>query len=122
MYEIEKIFSFEAGHIHAYHEGSCSRPHGHSYKLKIRLRHDQLIESGPQKKMIMDFQALSAIVRPMIEKYFDHHWLNDTLQCDTPTAEFIAYWIFSYLESKIPYLYSVTISETETSSATYYKN
>jgi len=122
MFEIEKIFSFEAGHLHVYHEGNCRRPHGHSYKLKIRLRHSQLAESGPQKNMVMDFQAISAVVRPMIETYFDHHWLNDTLQTDTPTAEFIAYWIFCHLESRLPYLFSVTIAETDTVSATYQKS
>jgi 6-pyruvoyltetrahydropterin/6-carboxytetrahydropterin synthase len=119
MYEVEKTFSFEAGHILDHHDGKCRQPHGHSYVMKIKLRTNQLDPSGPKKNMVIDFTSISLIVKPMIEHYFDHKWLNDSLETDAPTAEFIAHWTYHYLEPLLPNLYSVTISETNTSNATY---
>jgi 6-pyruvoyltetrahydropterin/6-carboxytetrahydropterin synthase len=121
VFEIEKSFSFEAGHQLIYHDGKCSHPHGHSYILKVTLLHSNLIASGPKKNMVTDFSDISTIINPMIDQYFDHHWLNDTLQTDSPTAEFIAHWIFCYLKPHFPYLKKVTIFETPTSSASYFE-
>jgi 6-pyruvoyltetrahydropterin/6-carboxytetrahydropterin synthase len=118
-FEVEKIFSFEAGHLLDHHDGKCRHPHGHSYVLKVRLRTDALVKEGPQKNMVVDFSLISDIVKPMIKTYFDHQWLNTTLECDSPTAEYIAFWVYNYLEPLIPSLYSVTICETPSASATY---
>jgi 6-pyruvoyltetrahydropterin/6-carboxytetrahydropterin synthase len=119
MFELEKIFTFEAGHLLDHHDGKCRHPHGHSYILKITVRQNYINESGPQKNMVMDFSNMSAFVKPMIEKYFDHCWLNDTLETDSPTAEYIAYWIYHYLKPNLPALYSITLFETATCGVTY---
>jgi 6-pyruvoyltetrahydropterin/6-carboxytetrahydropterin synthase len=119
MFELEKTFSFDAGHQLVHHDGKCQNPHGHTYVLKIQLKSDQLIQSGPKKNMVTDFSYISSIVNPMIEKYFDHQWLNDTLETDSPSAEFIAFWIFNYLAPHLTNLSSVTVFENPTSSACY---
>jgi 6-pyruvoyltetrahydropterin/6-carboxytetrahydropterin synthase len=121
MFELEKIFTFEAGHLLDHHDGKCRHPHGHSYVLKVCIRSKELIESGPKKNMVIDFSLIASIVKPMIEKYFDHQWLNDTLENDSPSSEFIAHWIFKYLEPQLSGLYAITIYETATASATYRK-
>ena len=121
MFEIEKTYYFEAGHVLCHHEEKCSQPHGHSYVMKIKLRQEKLQSSGSQTNMVVDFYQISQAVKPMIEDYLDHRWLNDTLQTDSPTAEFIACWIFHHLEPFLPGLYSVTIFETPTCSASYIK-
>jgi len=121
MFEIAKKFRFEAGHQLMHHDGQCSEPHGHSYQLIVTLRNDVLISSGPKKNMVLDFFDISDIVKPMIEKYLDHKWLNDTLESDSPTAEYIAKWIFDHLDSKIEGLYSISLFETETSKVIYRK-
>lgn len=120
MYEIQKTFRFEAGHQLAHHDGKCREPHGHSYILTVTLRSEKLIASGPKTNMVMDFGDINSVVKPLIESHLDHKWLNKTLSSDSTTAEYIARWIFEYLESKLPALYSVTVHETATSSATYY--
>lgn len=121
MFEVSKSFSFESGHVLDHHDGKCRHPHGHSYELIVILRVPQLLNSGPKKNMVMDFSDISLVVKPMIEKYFDHKWLNDSLENDAPTAEFIAYWVYHYLEPLLPNLYSIKIKETQTSSALYTK-
>lgn len=119
MFELEKTFSFEAGHSLSHHDGKCRGPHGHSYILTVRLRTEQLIHTGPKTNMVCDFYDISNIVKPMIVTYLDHKWLNDTLQSDSPTVEFISKWIYDYLEPFIPMLSAVTVYETATSKVTY---
>lgn len=119
MFEIEKTFTFEAAHSLKYHDGKCRGMHGHSYILHIIIQKEQLIQSGPKQGMVMDFQDVSSLVNPMIEKYLDHHVLNETLQSDTTTVEFVCKWIFDYLKPNLPELYAITLYETATSKATY---
>lgn len=119
MFELVKEFHFEAGHQLVHHDGKCSRPHGHSYVLVVTLRRNELETTGPKRNMVYDFGDVSVKVKSLIASHLDHHWLNETLDSDSPTAEFIARWIFNFLKPIIPYLYSVTIYETATSSATY---
>jgi 6-pyruvoyltetrahydropterin/6-carboxytetrahydropterin synthase len=119
MFEIEKKFSFEAGHTLDHHDGKCQHPHGHSYKLRIKIRSKELITNGPERNMVIDFNSISEIVKPMIIQYLDHQWLNTSLNTDSPTAEFIARWIFLHLQPKLNCLFSVTVEETDSANATY---
>ena len=119
MFEIEKIFSFEAGHQLMHHDGQCSNPHGHSYVLHVCLRSNKLVPEGPKTNMVVDFYDISSAVKPMIKEYLDHKWLNDTLETDSPTAEYIAKWIYYHLKPKLAMLHSITIYETETSKVRY---
>lgn len=71
--------------------------------------------------MIIDFSDVSAVVKPMITEYFDHKWMNESLKTDSPTVEYMAKWIFDYLNPRLPLLTAVTVYETATSKATYKK-
>uniref|UniRef100_A0A7S3A9I6 6-pyruvoyl tetrahydrobiopterin synthase n=1 Tax=Rhodosorus marinus TaxID=101924 RepID=A0A7S3A9I6_9RHOD len=117
-YVLEKSFAFEAMHLLVGHDGKCARPHGHSYKLTVVVSLDRVHADGPKKNMAMDFGDISVKVKPMIETYFDHRNLNETLGTDNPTAEYIAEWIFTFLSQSIAGLEAITINETATSSVT----
>ncbi len=119
MYKLEKSYTFEAGHSLCHHDGKCRGPHGHSYTLTIQIETATLQPSGPKKNMVIDFTDISSIVKPLIRSHLDHHWLNDTLQTDSPTAEYIAKWIFDHLQPQISGLSAVSIAETATSKVTY---
>lgn len=119
MYKLEKSYTFEAGHSLCHHDGKCREPHGHSYTLTIEIKSETLQTSGPKKNMLMDFQDVSAIVKPLLKSHLDHHWLNETLDSDSPSAEYIAKWVFDYLQPKLPGLSAVTIAETATAKVTY---
>lgn len=69
--------------------------------------------------MLVDFGDVSAVVKPLVEEYLDHHFLNETLQTNRPTSEFIAEWVFNQLRGKLQDLHAVTIYETCTSACTY---
>ena|ERR1700722_12021940 len=119
MFELEKTFHFEAGHCLVHHDGKCRQPHGHSYVLTVHLRREQLIATGPKRNMLMDFYDVSAVVKPMLEEYLDHHWLNETLGNDSTSAEFIAKWVYDYLKPKLPELFAVSLYETQSAKVIY---
>lgn len=119
MFELEKKFTFEAGHVLSHHDGKCKNPHGHSYTLIVKITASSLISEGPKTNMIIDFGDICAVVDPLIEKYLDHHWLNDTLGTDSPTCEFIAKWIYDYLKEYFPNLTAIALYETATAVVTY---
>eukprot|EP00181_Compsopogon_caeruleus_P000988 CAMPEP_0184681870 /NCGR_PEP_ID=MMETSP0312-20130426/4867_1 /TAXON_ID=31354 /ORGANISM="Compsopogon coeruleus, Strain SAG 36.94" /LENGTH=151 /DNA_ID=CAMNT_0027132999 /DNA_START=215 /DNA_END=670 /DNA_ORIENTATION=- len=119
MFVLEKKFGFEAMHVLKGHDGKCARPHGHSYRVVLEVSGRTLVGSGPKRNMLMDFEEISREVRGMVDLHLDHANLNESLGTDSPTAEFIAVWIFIYLRKRIPLLVAVTVEETASSRATY---
>lgn len=119
MYTLTKSFKFEASHILHHHDGKCARLHGHSYTLTVELSSQTLQRTGPEVNMVTDFGRISSSVKKLLLSHLDHHHLNDTLQTDSPTAEYIAAWCFKMLKPALPQLSAVTIQETATSSATF---
>jgi len=120
MYRIEKSFRFEASHILPHHDGKCSRLHGHSWVGKVIIEREDLEEKGPQQGMVMDFGEISRALAFFVEKYLDHHHLNDTLKLESPTSEMIAAWLHFHLQPHLPGLICVRIEETCTSAAEYW--
>jgi 6-pyruvoyltetrahydropterin/6-carboxytetrahydropterin synthase len=72
--------------------------------------------------MLLDYSTLSEAIKPMVEELLDHHHLNETLNSDMPTSEFVARFIYGQLRA-IPALTdlvsAVEIDETCTSSCRY---
>jgi 6-pyruvoyltetrahydropterin/6-carboxytetrahydropterin synthase len=65
--------------------------------------------------MIVDFDEISARVRPLVVERLDHSSLNDVLP--NPTAEHIALWIWDTLEKELPQLDEIVVWETPTACA-----
>jgi 6-pyruvoyltetrahydropterin/6-carboxytetrahydropterin synthase len=119
VWELEKDFTFEASHKLLHHDGKCHRLHGHSWKGSVKLVGYSLEDAGPKQGMVFDYSDIASVLRPMVEDYLDHHHLNDTLEEDTPTSEFVARWVFHHLKGRLPGLFSVRIEETCTSRCTF---
>lgn len=122
---LTKEFTFEAAHRLDGHDGKCARLHGHSFKLTVFVSGSVLHRTGPQRAMLMDFGHISDIVKPFIDQFLDHHFLNETLFCTSPTSEFLAQYIYEQLQpvfDAIPdrcKLTAVMIGETCTSACHY---
>ncbi len=65
--------------------------------------------------MVIDFDELSALVKPLVVERLDHASLNDVLP--NPTAEHIALWIWNELAPRLPELAEVVVWETATACA-----
>ena len=119
MFILSKRFTFEASHQLVGHDGKCARLHGHSWTLTVEVSGDELILYGPKAGMLVDYNHLKAVVEPIIEQSLDHWHLNDTLQTNRPTSEFVACWAYGHIKRGLPQLRAVTISETCTTACRY---
>jgi len=113
--QLRKEYTFEAAHMLPLHDGKCRRLHGHSFKMRVVVEGDVLQVQGSKSGMLMDYADLSAIVKPVVETFLDHHYLNETLKMENPTSELIATWLYHYLKPQIPLLVAIEIDETCTS-------
>jgi 6-pyruvoyltetrahydropterin/6-carboxytetrahydropterin synthase len=119
-FELRKSFAFEASHVLTGHDGKCARLHGHSYVLTLVLRGPRLHPAGARRNMLADFCDISAAAKGVVASHLDHHHLNDTLKTDSPTAEFIARWVYRALAPALgPRLAEVELRETATAAVVY---
>ena len=112
--QIRKHFRFEAAHVLPYHDGKCSRLHGHSYRLEVAVR-GPLQGDGPARGMIEDFDVLARIVRREVIDVLDHQSLNEIIE--NPTCELIVAWIWERLKRALQGLDELVLWETATSCA-----
>ena len=112
--QIRKHFRFEAAHVLPFHEGKCSRMHGHSYRLEVAVR-GPIQTGGPAKGMIEDFDTIKQIVRSRVIDVLDHRTLNDVIE--NPTAEHIVMWVWRALEPHLAGLDELVLWETANSCA-----
>jgi 6-pyruvoyltetrahydropterin/6-carboxytetrahydropterin synthase len=118
-FTLKKRFTFEAAHALPHHEGKCRRLHGHSWAGWVEVEGDRLEASGPSTGMVMDFGYIAAAVKPLVADFLDHHFLNESLEMESPTSEAVAQWVFMRLQSAGLSVSAVTIEETCTSVCTY---
>ncbi len=111
---IRKTFRFEAAHVLPHHPGKCARLHGHSYRVEVAVA-GALQAAGPATGMVVDFDALAAVVRPHVVERLDHSSLNDLMP--NPTAEEIALWIWNELIARVEGLEEIVVWETASACA-----
>ena len=116
---ISKTFTFEAAHKLPHHDGKCQRLHGHSWQCGLFISSNELIETGSKQGMVMDYSEIKSIFKPILDDYLDHHYLNETLELESPTSEAISLWIYERVKPLMPNLLGVRINETCTSSCYY---
>jgi 6-pyruvoyltetrahydropterin/6-carboxytetrahydropterin synthase len=121
VYRLEKKFRFEASHQLPQHDGKCRRLHGHSWVGTLILEGDDtdLVVGGPKSGMLVDFGDVSRLLSDVLDRYLDHHHLNDTTRLENPTSELLAWWIYQRMKPRLPLLRCVRIEETCTSAAEY---
>jgi len=124
-WRLEKSFTFEAAHKLPHHDGKCARLHGHSWRGTVALvtkESAELQSEGPKQGMIVDYGDMKGIIKPIVDKYLDHHYLNDTLEIESPTSEEVARWLWNILRSNpvlVAFDIVVIIEETCTSKCSY---
>jgi 6-pyruvoyltetrahydropterin/6-carboxytetrahydropterin synthase len=119
MFRLTKEFRFEASHQLPAHDGKCARLHGHSWRGRVVVRGDVLVDSGPKVGMLLDYGDIKRAVEPLVREHLDHWHLNDSTGLLNPTSEELARWVFERLRPALPMLEAVIIEETCTSSCEY---
>lgn len=104
-----RAFTFEAAHrLPQAPEGhKCARLHGHSFRIELVCEG----EIDPQNGWLLDFAEIKRAFAPLYEQ-LDHHYLNEIIGLENPTAENLARWIWRHLETALPSLAQVNVAET----------
>jgi 6-pyruvoyltetrahydropterin/6-carboxytetrahydropterin synthase len=119
MFEIQVEASFDAAHCLRDYQGACARVHGHTYRVQVLLRGNELSPVG----LLVDFRDVKARLRVSIEK-LDHHFINEVepFTLINPTAENLARYFYDELGRGLgPIVAKVTVWETPTACASYYE-
>lgn len=117
MYSIKVETNFSAAHNLRGYKGNCDELHGHNWKVEAVVSKNKLDKPG----MVLDFRFLKDRLNKVIEK-LDHKYLNELsyFKKVNPTSENIAKYIYDRMRLEVPAIESVTVWESENSSATYY--
>ncbi len=118
MYEVKIETSFSAAHHLLNYKGKCENMHGHNWKVEVALKGDILDKSN----ILVDFKVLKKEVNAIID-YLDHKDINELPEFKgvSPSSETIAKYIYEKVEEKFTNVSKVSVYETPTSCATYYK-
>ena len=112
---------FSAAHRLVGSGGKCESMHGHNFRVVLTVEGERLDGSG----MVVDFGVLKGILNSVLSG-LDHIDLNENpaFAGNSPSSENIARFIFreTAKELAIPHVQvrSVTVSESDTASATYF--
>lgn len=96
----------------------CVNIHGHNYVLFVTIKAVIDDETG----MVMNFKNLKEIITENVIDKMDHKYLNEDIEefkTLIPTAENVAYVIWTWLKPKIDSLYEVKLEETDKNTTIY---
>jgi 6-pyruvoyltetrahydropterin/6-carboxytetrahydropterin synthase len=134
MFEVSVDETFSAGHALRGYKGKCENPHGHNYKVRLTVQGPQLDSIG----LLFDFVQLRQVLHGVING-MDHKYLNDQppfIELN-PSAENIAKYLYDEVSRGLkemapataasapdaknaPRITSITVWETDITSATYH--
>ena len=123
MFQVTVDETFSSGHALRGYKGKCENVHGHNYKVRVTLEGPQLDSIG----LLYDFTHLKRVIREIVGGV-DHKFLNDLAPFDVinPSAENLAKYFYDETARQMnampeaARITSVTIWETDTTSATYW--
>jgi len=111
-----KQFTFDSAHFlpNVPQGHKCNQLHGHTYSLTV------FVEGTPDPEMgwVIDFNELSAAVKPVIEE-LDHKLLNDIPGLKNPTSELVAVWVWDHIKPNLSCLKKIELRETPGSGVVY---
>jgi len=112
MIYVTREFKFDSAHFIEGYKGDCGNTHGHSWRFSVTVARNGLDSMG----IAIDFKVMKSLINDLIVSKLDHKFLNEVLPFN-PTAENLAVWIFTQLQSELDdeylglYLQSVKLWE-----------
>lgn len=108
-------FRIDSAHSIDGYDGKCGRIHGHTYRVRMTARSNQLNPSKylSSSDMVCDFRELKWAGKDVEKGGLDHAYLNDLVEFST-TAERLAEYIHKETMKKLPDGIKLTITIWET--------
>lgn len=123
QFVLKTLLDFASAHSLTNYPGDCSKLHGHNWKIEVQVEGNQLNDIG----MLVDFKDIKRQAKAII-KDLDHSYLNDHpfFKEQNPTAENIAYYLYSEMKQRIESdtvrMHSITVWENDRNCVTYSAN
>ena len=137
MYYLKTSAAFDSAHFLAGYNGKCANIHGHRWTVEVKIKGEELQQSGEKRGMLIDFSDLKKAVKELADS-FDHSLIyeNGSLKETTiaalkdenfhiievafrPTAENFAKYFYDILIGQGMSIKSVTVYETPDNCAEY---
>ena len=74
MYGLKTEAHFDSAHFLTDYHGKCENLHGHRWRVVVWIGRDELVSSGTEKDMAMDFGRFKAVVAQVADQ-LDHTFL-----------------------------------------------
>lgn len=117
MFEVMVEKHFAAAHHLLNYRGKCENPHGHNYVVQVFAQKGTLDKAN----VAFDFTLLKAELSQIVDE-LDHTDLNlfPDFNGESPSAEFIARYIYQRIKKDIAEVTRVCVYETPTQRACYF--
>ncbi|WP_373531422.1 6-pyruvoyl tetrahydropterin synthase family protein [Vampirovibrio sp.] len=116
MFEVMVEKHFAAAHHLLNYRGKCENPHGHNYVVQVFAQKDTLDKAN----VAFDFTILKSELNQIVDD-LDHTDLNVFFDGESPSAEYIARYVYQRIKKHVPEIVKVRVFETPTQSATYFE-
>lgn len=124
MFEITVANYIDSAHLLRGYQGKCANIHGHTWRVEVTLKGEQLNEIG----LLVDFHDIKKIIKEVTEA-FDHKFINDIKPFDrvNPSSENLAKYFFYEIKKGLSAfdnvaIVKVLVSESRDTSAVYYES
>jgi 6-pyruvoyltetrahydropterin/6-carboxytetrahydropterin synthase len=97
MYRLQVKGHFDAAHQLKDYPGKCKRLHGHRWDVELCLEGEYL----DNLNMLVDFTDVKKWMKEVLDEVLDHNFINEVLNVDNPTAEFLAYWLYQEFTKRV---------------------
>ena len=123
MFTLKVQDKFCAAHQLVDYPGDCANLHGHTWKVEMVITGPSLDEL----EMLIDFRDAKGALKEVLTLLDHNGSLNDILNVDLPTAEYLAWHIFYEIKDALialglpmdTVLKAVTVWESDNASITY---
>lgn len=119
QFEVMVERHFSAAHHLLNYEGKCENPHGHNFVVRIWAAGNRLDAAN----VCIDYKILKRELDKLMDR-LDHTDLNENpaIGGESPSSEFLAFWLYQELKPSIPQLVRTCVFETPTACAFYSEN
>lgn len=123
LFELTVANYIDAAHLLRGYQGKCANIHGHTWRVEVTLKGEQLNEIG----LLVDFNDVKSLIKE-VTLAFDHKLINEVVPFDqvNPSSENLAKYLFHELIKGLSaykgiQVVKVMVSESRDTAAVYYE-
>ncbi len=119
MFELKGEMYFSAAHHLLNYDGACENQHGHNWLVEAYVTGNELDKSN----ILVDYKVIKKNLKEVLD-YLDHTDINELpeFQNISPSSEILSKYIYDKMKERIPQTSKISVWETSTSCASYWRD